>query len=191
MKRLGFFGGSFDPIHFGHINLAIELSEACHLDGVIFCPAFCSPLRGANPPQAPAHHRLAMLRLALEGIPDVEICSYEADRATPSYTIDTLRAIQKPGVQHHLLLSDESAAHFNQWKDFSELLRLAPPLIGTRLGKHPKDDLLEGHKLIPTRVFEISSTEIRGRLAAKRPCPHLVPLKVLDYIETHRLYCLR
>lgn len=190
-RSVGFFGGSFDPIHFGHINLAIELSEACHLDTVIFCPAFCSPFRGAHPPEASPHHRLAMLRLALEGISGMDVCSYEAERQVPSYTIDTLKAIQKPGIQYHLMLSEESAAHFDQWKDVSGLLRIAPPLIGRRHGNHPKNSLLKEFKFISTRVMEISSTDIRSRLAAKRPCCHLMPSKVLDYIEAHRLYCLR
>ena len=186
MKVVGFFGGSFDPIHFGHINLAIELMEKCALDKVLFCPAFCSPFRGDHPPQTSPSHRLNMVRLGIEGIPQFSVLPCEVEQPGPSYTIDTIKALQKPGIQYHLLLSDESAAHFAQWKNASELLHLAPPLVGSRHHGHLEFD--PNAKAIVTKIFEISSTEVRRRLHEGKPCSHLVPAKVLDYIQTHRLY---
>jgi nicotinate-nucleotide adenylyltransferase len=168
MKKVGFFGGSFDPIHFGHIALAIQLMEAHKLDEVLFCPAFCSPFKTATPPMAMPKQRLEMLKLALE-IPEFKISTVELDRGGPSYSIETIRALQKEGVQYRLLLSDEAAAHLEQWKDTQELLKLAPPLIGPR-------------------EIQISSTQIRARLKKKLYCGHLVSAKVLEYIHTHRVY---
>lgn len=165
-KSIGFFGGSFDPIHFGHISLAVHLMEAHHLDEVLFCPAFCSPFKTTKPPIASPEHRLAMLKLALE-LPQFQITTLELDQKTPSYTVDTIRKLALKGLR--LLLSDEAASHLNKWKETNELVRLAPPLIGPR----------EAH---------ISSTDIRARLKQKLYCGHLVPAKVLDYIKRHKLY---
>jgi nicotinate-nucleotide adenylyltransferase len=188
-KTVGFFGGSFDPLHFGHIHLAIQLSEIHHLDEVLFCPAFCSPFKTASPPKASPEHRLQMLRLGLEDIPQFKITSLEIEQKGPSYTIDTLRHLQAPNLQFRLLLSRDVALHLDQWKDFLSILRLAPPLIGLR--GEAEDNLLPELKpgLTTTPMLDISSTEIRGRLAQKLYCGHLVPAKTLDYIHTHRLYC--
>jgi nicotinate-nucleotide adenylyltransferase len=166
MKKVGFLGGSFDPIHFGHISLAIELLEQHRLDEVLFCPAFCSPFKQQKPPVASPDDRLAMLKLALDH-PQFKITTLEIDRGGASYTIDTIRALE--GMKIRLLLSDESAKELHQWKDTQELMRLAPPLIGAR-------------------AREISSTEIRERLKKKLYCGHLVPAKALQYIQKKNLY---
>lgn len=167
-KTVGFFGGSFDPIHFGHIGLAVQLLETYHLDEILFCPAFCSPFKTATPPLASPADRLEMLRLALDH-PQFKITTHELDRPRPSYTIDTLRALQAPDVQFRLLLSEEAAIHLNKWKESEELLRLAPPLIAAR-------------------EFPISSTDIRSRLGKGLYCAHLVPMNTLRYICSHHLY---
>lgn len=167
-KTVGFFGGSFDPIHFGHIALAVQLMEDHKLDEILFCPAFCSPFKTSAPPVATPQQRLAMLKLALD-LPQFKITTYELDRDGCSYTIDTIRALQTEGVQFRLLLSDEAATHLDKWKETRELIRLAPPLIAPR-------------------EIQISSTEIRERLKKKLYCGHLVPAKALEYIQSHRLY---
>lgn len=168
MKTVGFFGGSFDPIHFGHIALAISLMESHQLDEVLFCPAFCSPFKMDNPPVAPAEDRLMMLKLALD-FPPFKISTVELDRKGASFTIDTIRELKQEGVRLRLLLSDEAAQHLHKWKQTEELVKIAPPLIG------PRD-------------IKISSTEVRNRLKKKLYCGHLLPLKVLDYIKSSDLY---
>ena len=168
MKKVGFFGGSFDPIHFGHIALAIQLMEIHQLDEVLFCPAFCSPFKTATPPIGTPHERLAMLKLALD-IPQFKISTLELDRRGPSYSIETLRALQTEGVKFRLLLSDEAAAHLDKWKDTQELIKLAPPLVAPR-------------------EIQISSTQIRARLKRGLYCGHLIPAKALEYIQNHHLY---
>jgi nicotinate-nucleotide adenylyltransferase len=192
-KTIGFYGGTFDPIHFGHINLAVQLLEIHPLDEVLFCPAYCSPFKTAAPPRATPQQRLEMVKIALEGIPRFRITTYEIDRNDPSFTIDTLQMIKKEGkgeVNFRLLLSEEAASHFDQWKNFQDLIRLAPPIIGTRsssiLRGSLADSLRSGYT--PTKIFEISSTDIRARLKKGLYCGHLVPEKVLDYIQTNGLY---
>lgn len=192
-KIVGFFGGTFDPIHFGHINLALQLLEIHHLDSVLFCPAYCSPFKTAAPPNVNPGHRLAMVKLALEGIPKLQMTSYEIDRGDPSYTIDTLHVLKKESgeqVGFRLLLSEEAAACLEQWKDFQELIHLAPPLIGARLSSQmPKQLAHPLHSYYTrTKIFEISSIEIRERLKRGLYCGHLVPSKVLEYIQQYSLY---
>lgn len=163
---IGFFGGSFDPIHFGHIALAVQLLEEYSLQQILFCPAFCSPFKKGKPPQASPQHRLAMLKLALDH-PAFAMTAIELDRGGLSYTIDTIRALDLK--EPRLILSEESADHFNQWKEVRALAHLAPPLIGSR-------------------TVDVSSTEIRDRLRRRLYCGHLVPAKVLEYIQQHSLY---
>ncbi len=193
MKTIGFYGGTFDPIHFGHINLAVQLMEVHRLDEILFCPAYCSPFKTVAPPVASASDRLEMVRLAIGGVPHFRVSTYEADRNDPSYTIDTLRAIQGEGrgqVKFRLILSEEAATHFDQWKEFQELIRLAPPLIGTRAPARMKGSLAEKLRsgFTQTKIFEISSTEIRARLKKGLYCGHLVPQNVLEYIRERGLY---
>lgn len=167
MKKIGFFGGSFDPIHFGHISLAIHLLEKYSLEQILFCPAAVSPFKTDKPPRASDKHRIEMLKLALD-LPQFKISTLEIDRGGTSFTIDTIRSLGKEN-ELHLLLSDEAAKNLEEWKEAEELKKLAPPLIGPR-----------------TR--EISSTNIRERLQKKLYCGHLVPLKALDYIQANELY---
>jgi len=181
LKKIGIFGGSFDPIHFGHLNLAIQMLEKAELDEILFCPALYSPFKEHHRPVASPEHRLAMLKLILT--PFFRVTSIELDRPGPSFTIDTLRALASEKGQYRLLLSEESAASFQKWKDATEIIQLAPPLVGSRSGR--------GQSLFPalqTPLFDISSTEVRRRLQKKLYCKHLVPSIVLDYIMEFGLY---
>ena len=195
MEKIGFYGGTFDPIHFGHLFLAIQLAELHQLDLVLVCPSFCSPFKIDQKPMASGSERLQMVRLALEGMPRFEALPSEIERKGVSYTIDTIRAL--PPAQYHLLLSEESALQFSGWKDAEELIRLAPPLIGCRSGAFRASSREENAFSLPpffnqgftmTKSMEISSTDIRQRLQKKLYCGHLVPAKALDYINQNRLY---
>jgi nicotinate-nucleotide adenylyltransferase len=163
---IGFFGGSFDPIHFGHISLCVQLLEEHHLEQILFCPTFCSPFKITAPPTASPEHRLAMLKLALDH-PKFKICELEIERKGSSFTIDTIRHLKLANLR--LILSNETAAHLDRWKDTEELVKLAPPLIGPR-------------------SIDISSTEVRARLRKKLYCGHLIPAKALQYIHQHKIY---
>ncbi len=186
-KKIGVFGGSFDPIHFGHLNLALELLEIHRLDQVLFIPAYCSPFKRNKPPEAKPEDRVAMLELAIEKIPQFEISTIEIERQGPSFTVETLRALHSEQANLHLLLSEDALPRFKEWKEASEILKLAPPLIGSR-GKVPPHSGLPRKCFTLTRIMEISSTDVRERLKNKLYCGHLVPAKTLDYIHKHRLY---
>jgi nicotinate-nucleotide adenylyltransferase len=196
MKKIGVFGGTFDPIHFGHLHLAISLSEAHKLDCVFWVPAHANPLKEAC--DTPSKHRLAMLKLALRPIPSFKIMDFELKRKSPSYTVDTLRALKKrfPDARFHLLIGDDILPHFAKWKEPLEVIQLAAPLVGARrshwfpaklkLDAEIVDAFKRGWTPVP--LMEISATDIRNRLNERKFCGHLVPAKVLDYIHEHHLY---
>lgn len=193
--KVGFFGGTFDPIHFGHLNLAIQILEAHQLDQVFFSPANFSPEKKGNPPIAPKKARKEMVELAVEDISEFTAIEDEIEREGPSYTIDTIKILQKqhPEAQFYLILGKDTLEGLANWKDIDTLLEIAPPLVGSRPGDHLsnlsfslKKKVKEGET--PIAIMEISATEIRRRLRENKYCGHLVPAKVIDYIEQHRLY---
>jgi nicotinate-nucleotide adenylyltransferase len=194
-KKVGILGGSFDPVHFGHLNLAICLMESCSLDEVLFVPTSLSPFKETAPPVATAKHRQAMLKVAIAPIKEFRILDWEISALGPTYTIDTVRKIsQDRSLELHLLIGEDHLAAFHRWKEVEELIQLAPPLIGTRetadrLSKLPADlekKLRPGCVKIP--LLDISSTNIRERLAQKKYCGHLLSATVLDYIQHNHLY---
>lgn len=195
--KVGLFGGSFDPLHFGHLNLAIELKEKWGLEEVWFCPAKISPLKMHLAPKVDAQQRLEMLRLVLSGIPGFRVLDIEVNREGPSYTVDTLLNLHKqyPGNEYYLLMGDDVLTKFFKWHKPDEIVSLAALLIGLRSkGEHLeilgdaeiRKALKEG--MTETRVMEISSTELRERLKKRAYCGHLVPAKILDYIYQNDLY---
>lgn len=202
-KLIGIYGGSFDPIHFGHLNLATEMMEAHQLDEVWFCPVACSPHKSRKAPVS-SEHRLNMLRLAIENEPRFFISEIEIERDGLSYTIETLKALiarqencEDPDT-FALILGEDSAENFHRWLQPEEIVKLARLLIGCRLDSGKKTAGFKGDPsvveaikkgLTKTRVMEISSKEIRKRLLNKKYCYHLIPGKVMDYINTNHLYC--
>jgi nicotinate-nucleotide adenylyltransferase len=194
--KVGFFGGTFDPIHFGHLNLAIELMERYHLDEVVFCPAAVSPLKEKTPPRVAAKHRKKMVALAIEPITRFSLLTEEVDREGPSFTFDTLSILKKQRKDvkaWHLILGEDTLQDFSLWKKAEELVSLAPPLVGSRTGAIREDlplflknGLRGGVVKIP--LIDVSSTVIRNRLEQGLYCGHLIPAKVLDYIYQNQLY---
>lgn len=201
--KVGVYGGTFDPIHFGHLNLAIEIMEAHHLDEVWFCPAQISPHKQKMTP-TPVHHRLAMLELALCDIPNFKVLDIETKRQGPSFTIDTLRELIAIENQYsnqkefYLILGDDSLPEFSRWHLPEEIIKLVPLLIGRRSSQcqslefkgNPAICEAIRNGLTPTRLMEISGTEIRQRLQQGKYVGHLLPAKVMDYIYKHHLYSI-
>ena len=193
LKKIGFFGGTFDPIHIGHLNLAMRVMELKGLDQVLFCPANVSPTKGATPPEAAANHRFNMLQLALEDVPNCDPYDGEIQRPPPSFSIDTLQEIKG---NLHLIVAEDTACGFGEWKDIDRLLEIAPPFVGVRHGFDTKKlnqlsetikfKVQQGMCKIPS--MDISSSEIRGRLKKRLYCGHLVQGKVLDYIHQNTIY---
>ena len=191
MKEIGFFGGSFDPIQFGHLNLAIGIKEELKLSKILFCPVNVNPFKIENQTNATAKDRFEMLKMAIKGIKDFEITDLEIKKEGISYTIDTLN-ILKNNYKLRLIITEEALSTFHLWKDYKKILQIAPPIIGVR-NKYLKDFKSENFNLnsenfIKTNVFEISSSEVRERLKKRMYSGHLVPKEVLDYIYKHELY---
>lgn len=180
--RIGIFGGSFDPVHKGHINLVKELKKILHLNKVIVVPAFVSPFKTEKPPLARGHHRLEMLKLAFEGVSHIEISDIEIKRSDVSYTIDTIHELldQYPYAELYLLLTDEALETFSRWRSFEEIQRLATVIYASKDTNKPP--------IIQIPWIDISATKIREKLLKGEASHDFLPSKVLDYIHEHHLY---
>ncbi len=197
MNKIGIYGGSFNPVHFGHLNLALEMLEKRNLSKIYFCPTNISPFKLNSTSVAP-HHRLKMLELALEGIPEFSILENELCRPGPSYSVDTIEELLKNEIHsdshYYLIIGEDSLARFHQWYRVKDIIQLTTLIVGVRSSSKPntcedaeiKAAILTG--LTPTKTFDISSSEIRERIRRGKYCSHLLPLKVLDYIYANRLY---
>jgi len=193
LKKIAFFGGSFDPIHFGHLNIAIEMKERFGLDQVLFSPTPCSPFKLENPPIASLEHRSEMVKRAIDEIEGFLFCDVEAKFEEISYTIDALIKVKENNLeaQVFLILSDETFKNFDKWKDSDKILSTVDVLIGSRensLYQNGNSNKIPKKNFIKMPILDISATEIRKRLEKDLYCGHLVNHKVLEYIDLHGLY---
>jgi len=186
--NVGFFGGTFNPIHFGHLNLAIEILEKTDLDEIWFSVTGLSPFKKKNQ-SIDIEHRLEMALLALEGFPQFKLLTLELNQEAPSFTYDTIVSLNAlyPNVNFNLCLGQDAAVDLKNWYKADLLVQMAPPLIAVR-GDVLLSKETSNWRCIPTRRMDISSTDVRQRLSLQKPCDHLVPAKVLDYIRQHELY---
>jgi nicotinate-nucleotide adenylyltransferase len=187
--RLGIYGGTFDPVHAGHILLARDALEQARLDAVLFVPCAQSPLKRSRP-QVSDKHRLAMLRLALKGDPRFWLSRCELERTGPSYAVDTAAEIGEafPRAALFWLIGADQLATLPRWRRPEELARRVTFLCFER-GEKP----LRGVKakvlgLPRPRRVDISATEIRDRVKSCLPIDCLVPAPVAAYIQRRRLY---
>lgn len=187
---VGLIGGTFNPIHFGHIHLALAMQEAHQLEAVWFIPSLQNPFKKEL--SAPFADRYKMVELGIDGVPYCQALPIEGKRSPPSYTIDTVRELKQkyPNKNFHLLLGDDHLPSLSKWKEVEELLQLSPPYIATRgaliVPPTLKSLIRNGITKIP--LLDISSTCIRERLKKGLYCRHLVPARVLDYIQQNGLY---
>jgi nicotinate-nucleotide adenylyltransferase len=182
--RIGVFGGSFDPVHHGHLAIALAALESLPLDRVIFVPARRSPLKDA-PPAASEADRLAMLELALDGERRFSVSRAELDRPAPSFTVDTLAALASEG-RLFLILGADAVSHFARWRDPARIRELATLVVARRPGTEGAP--LDGAIDLDTPLMDISARELRERAARGRSLRYLVPDAVWRYIEEHDLY---
>lgn len=177
MKRLGLFGGAFNPVHLGHLLVAQAAIEELGLDTLFFIPAFLSPFKQDNPP-APSELRLRWLRLALAGQVRCQTDDQEIRRSGVSYTIETVRdyARRFPGAKLFYLIGADNVAQLPSWREADELAGLIEFAAVPRPGQNPpqfpkpfQGTVLKGFPL------EISSSEIRARIKAGWPIDLLVP----------------
>ncbi|HMP78846.1 MAG TPA: nicotinate-nucleotide adenylyltransferase [Pirellulaceae bacterium] len=198
--RIGIFGGSFDPIHIGHLIIAEQSREHAQLDEVWFIPAAVAPHKqtGAT---ATGKQRLEMLQLAVAGHESFRVLDDELRRGEVSFTVDTLRSFraQYPDHEWFLIIGGDSAAQLATWREPAEICRLATPLVYFRPGEvadfSPLANLVSPERLadiaahrVSGPMIELSSTLVRERLASGRTVRYLVPRAVEKYIETQDLY---
>ena len=189
--RVGIFGGSFDPVHSAHVALARQALGELALDELIWLPA-------GQPWQkqrvlAPVADREAMVALAISGEPRFTLSRIEILRSGPSFTIDTVRELraQRPGTSWHLVIGQDQYAAFHTWHGWQELLGLVTLAIANRpdapLSADPQV-LRVPHEAVALPMMDISSTDIRARLASGQGIADLVPAAVARYIARHHLY---
>ena len=188
--RLGIFGGSFDPPHLGHLLPVIDTAEALGLDAVRFVPAAVQPFKVGRATASPTD-RLAMTERLVEEIPGFSADATEVHRPGLSYTVDTLAAISAalPDAELVLLLGADAYALFDQWREPERIKALVRVAVMTRNGDSvPVGAGTAGVEVLQTRRVDISSTELRARVAAGRTIRGFVPDAVADYIAERRLY---
>lgn len=198
--RIGVFGGSFDPLHLGHLILAEQSREQAKLDEVWFIPAARPPHKLDAPPTS-FEHRVAMLRLILDKHSDFRIDTLEADRAGPSYTADTLEELHRrhPGNYWHYLLGSDSVPDLPKWHEPARIVAVAGLVVMERLG-FPTPTAAEVARMInvpPTSLrmqkinvplIELASRDIRQRVATGGSIRFMVPEVIENYIHQHGLY---
>jgi nicotinate-nucleotide adenylyltransferase len=190
--RLGVLGGSFNPIHLGHLLIADDVRRKLDLDRVLFVPAFQPPHKPG--PLAPYEHRVAMARLALNGQTGLELCLVEERLPVPSYTADTLRAVrsQHRDASLFFILGSDQYRDIRLWRHPLELVRLARFAVMSRPGVS-RPPLYPGHSarrvlFLDVIQVSVSAAAIRKRLANGGSVRYMLPTRVLDYVKQHRLY---
>ena len=192
MRRLGVMGGTFDPIHIGHLLLAQSVQEKMLLDAVLFIPAADPPHKEDRIDMAPAADRLAMVELAIEGFPGFRSSRIELDRPGKSYTYDTLEQLRAdcPRSELFLILGADNCAQMATWYNPAGILDLCTVVAGSRHTGAAQADTALGKRMVPvdTPVIDLSSTRIRKRLSLGLSVRCMVPDKVEGYIEEKGLY---
>ena len=198
--RLGVLGGTFDPIHYGHLDAADAARRALQLDRVLLIPSSDPPHRPADP-LASGFHRFALVALAIQGHDALHVSDMELTRTGPSYTADTLRAVVRLGwdaSQIFFILGSDAFAEIASWREFPAVLDAANFVVIARPGttleaaiaRTPSLRGREGQSLflVEARTRDVSSSTIRARLAAHQPIDDLVPAAVARHIVAHHLY---
>ena len=190
MSKVGIFGGTFDPIHLGHLITAQSVKEIRNLDKIIFIPAYISPHKTDAKPSSP-EDRLKMIKIAVDGIPFFDCSDIEVNKGGISYTIDTLRELKKYYDKIEFIIGYDNIFTFHTWKEPDEIFKLADVIVLKRKSSHPpqfEDKYFRQAIFVQTRGIEISATDIRERVKSGMPINFLVPPKVMEYIYNHKLY---
>jgi nicotinate-nucleotide adenylyltransferase len=188
VSLVGLFGGSFDPVHHGHLIVAAAAAEALGLDELRFVPTSTQPLKPAGH-HASAADRAAMLELAVAGRAGFAVERAEVERGGPSYTVETLRLLRarEPGADFVVLLGADAAAGLPRWREPEALAALARIAVFGRGGTAAAAGPVVW-RTVPVPAIGISATEVRERVRTGRSVRYWVPDPVADYIAMHRLY---
>jgi nicotinate-nucleotide adenylyltransferase len=194
-RRIGMFGGAFDPPHLGHVALARAAVEQLALDELLVFPTGQAWHKARE--LSPAVHRLAMAQLAFADVPHAVVDGRELQRAGPTYTVDTLRELHRefPDAQFLLVIGADQAESLHSWRETAEIARLATISIAARARPTTDAQPFDDSRLPPGRrepvelpPMPVSSTEIRQRAGAGQDISGLVPAAVARYIAQHHLY---
>ena len=189
MKRIGFFGGTFNPIHMGHLAIAQMAQETFKLDKVIFIPSHQPPHKNIAP-LAPAKDRYKMVRLAVAGNNNFEVTDVETLRVGKSYTIDTLRYFRKiysAKAKLFFIIGGDSFSTLPKWKNIDEILKLVTFIVVNRPGFHASNKNIK-HLTVTKPGIDISSSYLRSRIESGKSVRYLVPEAIFHYIEKNGLY---
>jgi len=194
MRRIGLFGGTFDPPHLGHLCIALWALRQLRLDEVVFVPAGQPPHKTGTPVSRAAH-RLAMTRLAVKGLSDFSVSTLELRRRGPSFTVDTLRAFRAahPRSRLFLILGADGLAEFRTWHEPREIARLAALAVAARPGSrrsHARHAGVPASRVVwlDNPTVSVSSSAVRERVRHGRSLSYAVPEAVARYIARHQLY---
>lgn len=212
MQKIGLLGGTFDPVHNGHLQLGDRVLENYNLDKILFIPASTPPHK--NEAVSAVGHRLQMLKLAISGNRRFDYSEIEISRQKVSYTFDTIQELKScggTGVLYHFIIGYDALSEIETWYRWQDLLVVTNFIVAVRPGFSLKEieQLLERNGFSPEdggvdrwigeqtgneilflagEIADISSTEIRSRIASRKPWADLVPPLVADYIISNRLY---
>lgn len=184
--KIGVFGGTFDPVHNGHINAIVETYIRLNLDKIIVVPTYTSPFKTVS--VTADNDRLAMLRLAVKTFDFVEIDTFEVDQERVTYTFDTLKYLREKYADDELyfIIGTDHYLSFDKWANADQLHALAQFVVLAR-----NNDIISVNKpfiKLTTNIVEVSSTTIRSRVTSNIEVRHLMHENVYDYIKEHRLY---
>lgn len=185
--RLGIFGGSFNPVHIGHLLVAEDIHEQLKLDKIIFIPAY-------NPPHKryllPFRYRFEMLKLAIEDNPFFELSDIEAKRMGKSFTIDTLSELKKeyPKDELYLIMGTDQFAVLSSWKEPTRLFEMARVVVISRPGFAKRRFGRYNPIFVPVIRIDIAGRQIRRRIAQNRSVRYMLPERVFKYIMKYNLY---
>jgi nicotinate-nucleotide adenylyltransferase len=189
MERLGVYGGTFDPVHVGHVVVAAECRRALGLDRVLLVVAG-DPWQKRGRVVADAHSRFVLVQAAVEGVEGVEASDLEIVRGTPSVTADTLEALGGPHRELYLLLGADAVANMPTWRRLEETRDLATVVVVERAGDTHAEPPGPGWRVERVAIprLDVSSSDLRDRIRAGRPIDGLVPPAVVREIAAHGLY---
>lgn len=193
--KLCLFGGTFDPPHNAHFIIAEAIRESLDLNKIVFIPAFNPPHKFDNKPVTAVEHRIAMLKLCIDDVPQFEFSDVELKRGGISYTIDTILEIKQnlniKSEDLHFLIGSDSLAEFKTWRHWEEILEQSKVIVARRPRFEKKDidpELIDKVSFLNLPRMEISSTEIRDRFYSDRMTRFYVPTVISEYIKKHKLY---
>lgn len=188
--KIGIYGGSFDPVHNGHLITAQTAKEMRSLDKIIFIPSYLSPHKQTVAASEPKH-RVNMLHLAIDTMPNFECSEIELNRKSVSYTVDTLRELRKKYDHIEVIIGYDNIFKFHSWREPDEILRLAKLVVLRRKLNIPRGKQNKFYRaaiFLKSPFIQISGSVIRRRVEENLPINFLLPDNVKDYILKHKLY---